>query len=94
MKLDSGCYPFYLNNGFLYYYAKNTKEIKYMLASHNKSYFSPCSDDAAGKALSIQRLICQKKNKKNKKLMYIMINHLIEVMILKDSKKFQLLIKK
>jgi len=28
MKLDSGCYPFYLNNGFLYYYAKNTKEIK------------------------------------------------------------------
>lgn len=28
MKLDSGCYPFYLYNGFLYYYAKNTKEIK------------------------------------------------------------------
>jgi len=28
MKIDSGCYPFYLKDGFLYYYAKNTKEIK------------------------------------------------------------------
>lgn len=36
MKLDSGCYPFYLNNGFLYYYAKNTKEIKgtYLLSHY------------------------------------------------------------
>ncbi len=35
MKLDTGCYPFYLNNGFLYYYAKNSKEIKgIFLLSH------------------------------------------------------------
>jgi WD repeat-containing protein 19 len=36
MKLDSGCYPFYLNNGYLSYYSKNTKEIKgnYLLSHY------------------------------------------------------------
>ena len=28
MKLDSGCHPFSLNSGYLYYYNKSSKEIK------------------------------------------------------------------
>jgi WD repeat-containing protein 19 len=36
MTLENGCFPFYLSGGYLYYYHKNTKEIKgvYLLSHY------------------------------------------------------------